>query len=121
MRDLINNCFSGYIKNINTKLDTNKSEIAKNILEIMKKKCPMSLAVTTELIKKGMNKNLKECLEMEYDLSQNMVYRDDFDEGIDAVLISKHHKPKWKPNLLDDIDMNEVKKLFEFKEEKLKL
>ena len=68
-----------------------------------------------------MNKNLKECLEMEYDLSQNMVYRDDFDEGIDAVLISKHHKPKWKPNLLDDIDMNEVKKLFEFKEEKLKL
>ena len=119
--DLINNCFSGDIKNIYSKLKKNKSEIEKKILEIMKKKCPMSLAVTAELIKKGMNKNLKECLEMEYDLSQNMVYRDDFDEGIDAVLISKHHNPKWKPNLLDDIDLNEVKKLFKFNEVKLKL
>ena len=39
--------------------------------------------------------DLKQCLEMEFNLSQNMVYRDDFDEGIDAVLISKHHNPNW--------------------------
>ena len=58
----------------------------------------MSLAVTLELIKKAKKLSLKECLEMEYQLSQNMVYRDDFDEGVDAVLIIKHHNPRWKPN-----------------------
>ena len=73
----------------------------------------MSLVVTNELIKKGRSKSLKECLEMEFNLSQIMVYRNDFSQGIDAVLISKTHKPKWEPELLEDINLNEVESFFE--------
>jgi len=73
----------------------------------------MSLFVTNELIKKGRKKSLKECLEMEFNLSQKMVYRNDFNQGIDAVLISKTHKPKWDPELLEDINLNEVESFFE--------
>ena len=51
------------------------NEQSKKYLEIMEKKCPMSLTVTAELLERGKNKSLKECLEMEYQLSQNMVYR----------------------------------------------
>jgi len=119
--DFINNCFEGDINNIFEKLEKNQDEQSKKYLEIMEKKCPMSLAVTAELLERGKNKGLKECLEMEYQLSQNMVYRDDFDEGIDAVLVSKHHKPKWHPSSINDINKNDVNNLFQFNEKKIKL
>tara|TARA_Y100000590_G_scaffold466356_1_gene641426 strand:+ start:450 stop:1454 length:1005 start_codon:yes stop_codon:yes gene_type:complete len=117
--NLINDCFKGNIKDILEKLEKNNTEEAKKLIEIIKKKCPMSLLITISLLKKGSCKNLKECLKMEYDLCQNMVYRKDFDEGIDAVLISKHHNPKWIPKSINDIEKNDVNKLFEFNGEKL--
>ena len=49
---------------------------------------------------------------MEYRLSQKMTNRHDFGEGIQAVLIKKHHNPKWKPNSINEIDINELDKLF---------
>ena len=74
----------------------------------------MSLAVTVKLIEKAKNKSLQKCLEMEYQLCQHMVYRNDFNNGVDAILVSKNHKPKWHPQNLQDIDKDEVEKLFEF-------
>ena len=115
----ISELFEGNIKTIFNKLKTHGSNFSKNILEILKSRCPMSLAVTIELIKKGKNKTLKECLEMEYALSQNMVLRDDFDEGIDAVLISKHHNPNWNPSSINDINQKHVNELFEFNSKRL--
>ena len=91
------------------------------LFNILNKKCPMSLAATSFLLEKGRNKSLKQCLEMEFKLSQNMVYREDFDEGIDAVLISKHNKPNWNPSTIIDINLKEVDKLFESNQDSLKL
>ncbi len=117
----ISKLFDGEIKTIFKKLKEHDSNNAEILLNILEKKCPMSLAVTLELLKKGKSKNLKECLEMEYKLSQNMVNRDDFDEGIDAVLVSKHHNPNWNPSSINDIEQNHVNKLFEFNSKTLKL
>ena len=114
---LIKECFEGDIKNIYKKLQSKKIDLFK----ILNKKCPMSLAATSVLLNKGKDKDLKQCLEMEFKLSQNMVYRDDFDEGIDAVLISKHHNPNWKPSSIIDIDLKDVDKLFELNSNTLKL
>ena len=79
----------------------------------------MSLAITTELIRKGRNKSLKECLEMEFNLSQKMVYRNDFRAGIDAVLVSKHQQPEWDPKSVQDIDLDEVEGYFKENNNKL--
>jgi len=109
--NLISECFNGNIQDILNKIKNSSlnDKLYQNIIN----KCPMSLFVTNELIKKGRKKSLKECLEMEFNLSQKMVYRNDFNEGIDAVLISKTHKPKWDPELLEDINLNEVESFFE--------
>ena len=109
--NLISECFNGNIQDILNKIKNSSlnDKLYQNIIN----KCPMSLFVTNELIKKGRKKNLKECLEMEFNLSQKMVYRNDFNQGIDAVLISKTHKPKWNPELLEDINLNEVESFFE--------
>jgi len=109
--NLISECFNGNIQDILNKIKNSSlnDKLYQNIIN----KCPMSLFVTNELIKKGRKKSLKECLEMEFNLSQKMVYRNDFNQGIDAVLISKTHKPKWNPELLKDINLNEVESFFE--------
>ena len=109
--NLISECFNGNIQDILNKIKNSSlnDKLYQNIIN----KCPMSLFVTNELIKKGRKKSLKECLEMEFNLSQKMVYRNDFNQGIDAVLISKTHKPKWDPELLEDISLNEVESFFE--------
>ena len=51
----------------------------------------MSLAVTALLLNDSKSNTLEECLENEYRLSQKMTNRIDFSEGIEAVLIEKHH------------------------------
>ena len=109
--NLISECFNGNIQNILNKIKN--SSLNDTLFQNIINKCPMSLFVTNELIRKGRKKSLKECLEMEFNLSQKMVYRNDFCQGIDAVLISKTHKPKWNPELLKDINLNEIESFFE--------
>ena len=109
--NLISECFNGNIQNILNKIKN--SSLNDKLYQNITNKCPMSLFVTNELIRKGRKKSLKECLEMEFNLSQKMVYRNDFSQGIDAVLISKTLKPKWNPELLKDINLNEIESFFE--------
>ena len=65
--------------------------------------------------------SLKECLEMEFQLSQKIVYRDDFNNGVEAVLVKKTKNTLWNPKSIDDIDFIELKNFFEFHTEKLNL
>ena len=41
-----------------------------------------------------------------------MTNRRDFGEGIQAVLIEKHHNPKWIPSSINEINNNDLDKLF---------
>ena len=52
-------------------------------------------------------------IRMEYQLSQHIVYRNDFNEGVNNVLVSKKHNPKWNPSTINDIDFKEVESLFD--------
>jgi enoyl-CoA hydratase/carnithine racemase len=108
--DFINNNFSGNIHEIFNNIQAVNDQF--DLLDKLQHKCPMSLAVTALLLKDSSNRSLKDCLEMEYRLSQKMTNRHDFGEGIQAVLIKKHHNPKWKPNSINEIDINELDKLF---------
>ena len=75
--------------------------------------CPMGLAITVELLNKAKNLSLKECLEMECQLSQHIVYRNDFNNCVEAILVSKTYNPAWSPATIHDINFVEVNKFFE--------
>ena len=81
----------------------------------------MSLAISTKLIEDAKGKSLKECLEIEYQLSQKVVYRDDFDNGVNSVLVTKDHSPQWSPSKINEINIEELNKFFENHTEKLYL
>jgi len=111
--DQINELFDGNIKKIIANLKNNNSEFSKKILDILSNKCPMSLAITTKLIDDAKGRSLKECLEIEFQLSQKIVYRDDFDNGVTSLLISKDHNPIWQPSNIDEINIDELNNYFE--------
>ena len=108
--DFIKNNFNGNIFDIIENLTV--SNYGSTILKKLNDKCPMSLAVTSMLIQDSNNKTLKECLELEYRISQKMTNRHDFGEGINAFLIEKHHNPKWQPNSIKEINQSELENLF---------
>ena len=119
--DLINFIFEGNINEIFKNLQNNESNFAKQTYKILIKKCPMSLAISSKLINDAKEKSLKECLEIEYQLSQKVVYRDDFDNGVNSVLVTKDHSPQWSPGKIDEINIEELNKYFESHTEKLYL
>ena len=108
--DFINKNFTGDIYEILKKITAKKNQ--DKLLNKLRSKCPMSLAVTTLLINDSLKRTLKECLEIEYRISQKMVNRNDFGEGIEAVLIKKHHNPQWQPSSIKEIDNEDLEKLF---------
>ena len=118
-KKFIEDTFQYDLPNIISILKNSKDEFGQKIYTHMLTRCPMSLAITVKLIKNAQSKTLKECLEIEYQLSQHMVYREDFNNGVDSVLISKNHKANWNPTTIESIDYSEVDKMFELHVEKL--
>jgi len=49
------------------------------------------------------------------------VYRDDFNNGVNSVLVSKDHNPQWQPSKLSEINIDDLNKYFEIHTEKLYL
>ena len=103
------------------KLKKSNFDFAKKTYENLRYRCPTSLAITVELYNRAKKLSLKECLEMEFQLSQKIVYRDDFNNGVEAVLVKKTKNTLWNPKSIDDIDFIELKNFFEFHTEKLNL
>ena len=120
-QNFIEDIFQGKIEEIMNNLKIAKSEFAKKLYSHLLTRCPMSLAVTLKLINLCKSKTLKECLSIEYQLSQHMVYRSDFNNGVDSVLVSKSHKPQWNPSDINKIDYDELNKMFETSSKKLYL
>lgn len=119
--NFIEDIFQNDLKNIFKKLASTNNKFGKNIYFNLLKKSPMSLAISTKLINEAKSKSLNECLEIEYQLSQHMVYRKDFNNGVDALLISKTNKPYWNPSSIDSINYEDINKMFEPHVEKLYL
>ena len=117
----IEDVFQGTIKEIMNKLKICKNKFGQGLYSHLLKRCPMSLAVTTKLLNLCKSKTLRECLNIEYQLSQHMVYRNDFNNGVDSVLVCKNHNPQWKPSNINEINYEEINKMFESSDEKLYL
>jgi len=71
-------------------------EWATKTLKTLNKMSPTSVAITHELLHRGVGLDLKDCLLMEYRVV-NRCMSNDFQEGIRALLVDKDNNPTWKP------------------------
>lgn len=115
---LINKHFKNFnIEKIINSLKLDKSIFARKTLETLLNRCPTSLAVTCEQFKRARKISFEKCIEMDYHISQNMVYRKDFSNGVKEVLINKNSNKKWYPNSTLGISKR-IKKYFILKNNK---
>lgn len=70
----------------------------------MRNKCPTSLALAMEQMRRGPDLDLAGCLIAEYRMVNRVARGHDFYEGVRAILVDKDNAPKWDPARLDDVD-----------------
>lgn len=77
-------------------LGENDTSFAKEAIETMRTKSPVSLKVTLKQLIDGEQKTLEECLATDLILARNFMKHEDFFEGVRSVLIDKDLAPCYK-------------------------
>jgi enoyl-CoA hydratase len=94
--------------------DGEQREWARQTLEILARRSPLSLKVTFEFLRRGAaHKTLKEALIVEYRLATRLIRRHDFMEGVRAAIVDKDQSPKWEHASMDAVPDALVQSLFE--------
>lgn len=85
---------------------------ARDTLGTLSSRCPFSLEVTVEHLVRSESLSFDAVLERDYALARSLALRDDFIEGVRAVLIDKDNAPAWSPPTPEAVDPQEVAACF---------
>ena len=90
------------------------SGLAAEIHEALAMKCPMTMHVFRRLVDMGDEiADIPAALTLDYHLALRMTRRDDFREGVRAVLVEKTNDARWSPARLEDIEPSMVDAIFD--------
>lgn len=94
-------------------LKAEDSDFARETLDLLAKRSPLSLKLTLRLLRLGeASGSLAECLEREYAAATAMLANPDFYEGVRAAVIDKDRNPKWQPATLAEVSETDLAPFF---------
>lgn len=64
---------------------------------------PLSLNITYQQLTQYQNLSLKECFDMEFNLTLRCGLEGDFREGVRALIIDKTNQPSWQHRTVSDV------------------
>lgn len=80
------------------------ADFARETAATVRGKCPSSLALAAEQMRRGPNLDLAGCLQTEFRVVERVLRGHDFYEGVRALLVDKDNAPRWQPARLEEID-----------------
>ncbi|WP_319568836.1 enoyl-CoA hydratase/isomerase family protein [Cohaesibacter marisflavi] len=110
---VIENAFSGSsVSEIIANLNANPHPFAKETLDLMLSRSPMSVYVAFEQMRRGATLSFEDCMAMEYRILERILNDNDFYEGVRATIVDKDGAPKWEPASFDDVSEEKVLSYF---------
>ena len=88
------------------------AEFASRTLADLKKRSPISLAITDEHIRRCRQLDLRQTLIQDYRVAIRCLAATDFAEGVRAALVDKDQSPRWQHTSIEAITKNEVASYF---------
>jgi enoyl-CoA hydratase len=113
-RAWIRKCFEAHtVEEIFVALAQDANPEAKDALQELEKKSPTSLKVALAALRNARSFNdLASCLQQEYRLAQACLLEHDFVEGVRAAIIDKDRRPRWRPDRVDEVTQEVVRRHF---------
>lgn len=95
--------------------DETSNAFAAKTLKFLRKKCPLSVAVTFRQLQAGAQMSLAECLQMELKLGAFFTHVDNhnFSEGVRCALVDRGSKPDFHPATIAEVSDELVDTVFE--------
>ncbi|OAN54104.1 enoyl-CoA hydratase [Paramagnetospirillum marisnigri] len=96
-RALIDRCFGhDSLDQVFAALEAETNPFAAETLATLRAKSPHLVAVSFEMIKRGLSLSFDECMKMEFRLALALAPAHDFVEGVRALLIDRDNQPQWR-------------------------
>jgi len=94
-------------------LDENdKNPWAESARKSLLTKSPTSVKVTFKALQHGRHMPIKEVFAMELRVATRFMKSHDFVEGVTAVIIKKHQRPRWQPASQEEVSLEIVNSFF---------
>jgi enoyl-CoA hydratase/carnithine racemase len=89
------------------------SAFAQKALAAMRQRSPLMMCVTRELLARGAQRDVADCLRMERSLVRRNFEHGEVLEGVRALVIDKDNAPQWNPPTLEQVTPEMVARFFE--------
>jgi enoyl-CoA hydratase len=94
------------------KSDSAEAEWAGTHAATIRNKSPTSLRIALEQMRRGKKWSFEECMKAEFRIVSRVLYKNDFYEGVRAVIVDKDNKPRWNPATLAEVSVEAIEKYF---------
>lgn len=113
MEEAIQRCFAhARVEDVLQALVREGSAWAADVRATLTRMSPFGLKVTLALLRRGRALSYPEVVTLEYRLARACTSREDFHQGIRAVLVEKHGRPHWRPSTLEEVTEAMVEEAF---------
>jgi len=75
-------------------------------------KSPVSLKIALAQMRGGRQWSFTDCMKTEFRIVSRIIYREDFYEGVRAVIIDKDNAPRWNPSRLGQVLQSDIDAYF---------
>ncbi len=84
-------------------LDRAQTDFARETAATIRTKSPTSLKIAYRQMVEGRRHTFRECMKLEFRVTERIQQGEDFYEGVRAIIIDKDNAPRWSPARVEDV------------------